>query len=263
MENQFTLSYAGYYGKRFEDFSVVARDLGFLGVQFIPDQTPNFVHEFDEHRLRELAEFTRAAHLAVSVHAIFYDINLVSVVPEIQSFALSVLRSNFEFARSLGASVVTVHPGYMFPGWRSSPWQEEVFWRSANQGIRALDRLAQEYGILACLENGSYYVSSKASQKRIPLHVGITIEEMQHLLNDVSDSVGLCLDVGKALVSGVGVTPFLREFGGRIAQVQIASIDHLSQVTLDPYFGSMPKMPELVFEGGSGRASEFIRSISR
>jgi len=259
--DKLSLSYAGFYGSMFEDFVVRALELGFSSVQFIPDQTPNLVAEMDPERLVRLRDALTTARLNCSVHAVFYDINLVSVVPEVQDAALDILRQNLEFAVAIGASRVTAHPGYMFPGWRSSEFQAATFWSSAGKGLAKLDVLARQYAIRVYLENGSYYVSSVRSQDRTPLHIGITVAEMTRLLAGTSLSLGLCLDVGKAQASGSDFRTFLSSFRDRVGQIQISTWAAYEELVASAEFAALPAAPEIVFEGGAARAEEFVRNL--
>jgi len=245
-----TLSYAGFYGATFEEFIDIAQCLGFGAVQLIPDQTPNLLSELDEGRVDELRKKLASAKLGVSVHSVFYDVNLVSVVPEVQAATLKIVESCVALCDALGGSGVTVHPGYMFPGWRSTQWQSDVFWESAKRGMMAIDDICARYKSNIFIENGSYFVSDRSTIKKTPLHIGITVEELERLLEGTSSSVGLCLDIGKALVSGIDLFELVEKMSQRVGQVQIggaASIQIVRELNL-------PRNPEIVFEGGRDAA---------
>lgn len=50
-----SISYAsGFYSKTFEEFVLVSHDIGFQGVQFIPDQSPNLYNQFSEKRVKKI-----------------------------------------------------------------------------------------------------------------------------------------------------------------------------------------------------------------
>lgn len=252
-----TLSYAGFYGHSFEDFISIADSLKFRRIQLIPDQTPNLISEFDDNRVRSLVERLRKFGISASVHNIFYDINICSLVPEVQTFSLGITEEVAKFARAIGANNLTVHPGYMFPGWRNNSVQSERFWAAAALGMYKLAQIGNIYDLCIGIENGSYHVSSKTSEKRTPLHIGITVEEMERLLGFSDDRVGLCLDIAKAIASGEEPGKFVERLGSRLVQVQVSSDANLA-VANDLLIG-LDHQPELVFEGGLERASELRR----
>lgn len=252
-----TLSYAGFYGTPFEEFVDIALALGFGAVQLIPDQTPNLLSELGQARVKGLRDKIASNKLGVSVHAIFYDVNVVSVVPEVRSAALSIVDSCAAFCDALGGRAVTVHPGYMFPGWRSSPSQAEVFWRSAKLGMTGLDEISHKYRSNLFIENGSYFVSDRSMNKIIPLHVGITIDELEALLEGLSNSVGLCLDIGKALVSGMDIHQLVDRIPERIGQLQIGSAASIDIVRRLQFMST----PEIVFEGGRDAAVAYAAAL--
>src|SRR5687767_7880739 len=85
------LSYAAYYGHVFEEFVEMAVQAGAAAVEFIPDQTPNLLTELTVDRRAALRKRLATAGVIPVVHSVFYDINLVSVVPDVQDFALQVI----------------------------------------------------------------------------------------------------------------------------------------------------------------------------
>ena len=79
-----SLSYAYAYTSEFEVFVRDAAAHGFRGVQLIPDLHPNLPHEFDHERRTHLAALIRTNRMRHSLHNVFYDINLVSLVPQVR-----------------------------------------------------------------------------------------------------------------------------------------------------------------------------------
>jgi sugar phosphate isomerase/epimerase len=240
------LSYAGFYGERFEDFISIAARKGFDGVQLIPDQDPNLYTSFDRKRQASLVDAMRQYSLDIHLHNVFYDINIVSVVPEVQENSLKITESVLVLARGLGAKTLTVHPGYMFPGWRGDKVQTARFWDAAQVGMERLSCMSQEYGLTILIENGSYFVTTATSDRRRPLHVGITIEEIERLLA-YGDGIGVCLDLGKVRASGIDPVEMIDALSDRIYQFQISNWDDLMYTNTGVQAGL-----SIVFEGGPG-----------
>jgi sugar phosphate isomerase/epimerase len=216
-------SYAGSYGQTFEAFVCGIDRNVFAGVELIPDQSPNLYSDMDTARLSAIKAELRRKNLTALVHNVFYDINLVSLIPEVQAFALSVTEKVMRIAKQLDAPAITVHPGYMFPGWRTNPSQTERFWASAETAMTKLGDLGRRYGVRPLLENGSYHVTTASGALPKPLHVGVTADELGKLVDFGRSDVGVCLDFNKMIVSKQPLDTFLRRVGPAIEQTQVSS----------------------------------------
>ncbi len=221
-----SISYAaGFYRRTFEEFIEFAGTSGFSGVQFIPDQAPNLYSEFDEGRTHSIKERLSALGLSVSVHNVFYDINLCSLVPDVADFSRTITRKVLEFSQAVGAGTLTVHPGYMYPGWRNDPLQNKEFWRSAESNLSELAELGSEFNVQILLENGSYCLSAREYGRKSEFHLGIDIAELAKLLELGGSEMGVCMDIGKLRASGVNPKEFVDTFSEVIREVQVSSSD--------------------------------------
>ena len=218
------ISYAGYYGQTFEAAVEDAAKRGFAAVQLIPDQTPNLCEELTPPRRRNLREMCGRMNVEPSLHNVFYDINLTSLVPAVAAAALSITRQVFEVACDIGATSVVVHPGYMFPGWRHDSAQRERFFASAEQSLRRLADVAESLGLTVLLENGSYHLTTYDRTPPVPLHLAITPRELGDLVQMTGSRMGVCLDVNKAFRSGYPAEEFINTVGAHIQQIQLSTI---------------------------------------
>lgn len=216
-------SYAGSYGKTFEEFIDSIDDLHISGVQLIPDQSPNLFSELNIGRISKIREALNRRKLQCSVHNIFYDINIVSLVPEVQRFALELTHRIAIISSQLGASSLTVHPGYMFPGWRVDAAQTKRFWEAAHRGMTELSNIAHETGVPILLENGSYHVTTSTGRNPRPLHAGISPVELESLFG--STDLMWCFDFNKAISTEHNIEDFLATSGERIRLVQVSNIE--------------------------------------
>jgi sugar phosphate isomerase/epimerase len=250
------LSYAGSYNLSFEDFIVRAKELGFSQVQLTPDQSPNLYDQFDEKRIGRIRDLLSEYQLAVHVHNVFYDINPVGVVPAVRDAAIDITRSVLYFGQGIGAASLTVHPGYMFAGWRNDPVQRERFWASAKLGMESLAQLGTKASIPILLENGSYYVTTATGSARTPLHVGITPDELERLLHNARGGLFLTLDINKALRSGLPITEFLERLGPAIVQCQGSNVTEYREVFIAVFKALAQFRHEVVvvLEGGPDAA---------
>jgi sugar phosphate isomerase/epimerase len=225
LSKKLILSYSSHYGETFENFIRIAYARGFRAVQLTPDQAPNLYSEFPSQRRRELRRLVDELGIAVHLHNVFYDINLVSLVPEVRDLALHISEQVFELGQELSAQTITVHPGYMFGGWRRDEVQRERFWREAVTPLRRIGEIAERTGIKLLLENGSYFITTATGFRPRPLHLGIEPEELRRILEMSGRKAGVVLDINKAVHSGIAPIDFVKEIGERIEQLQISTVD--------------------------------------
>jgi sugar phosphate isomerase/epimerase len=219
-----SLSYATFYGQRFEQAIEAARDRGFDGMQLIPDQTPNLLEELTPSRRIAIRRSAEMSNVSISLHNVFYDINLTSVVPAVSETALKITADVLVFARDVGAESVVVHPGYMFPGWRRDERQRELFWQRASDSLRSVCDHAESAGLRVLFENGSYCLTTLDRTPPVPLHLAIIPAEIQHLMALSEHRAGICLDVNKALRSGHPLSEFIETAGPALEQLQMSTV---------------------------------------
>lgn len=194
------LSYAAGHPMSFETFCEFAHKKGFAGVEFIPDLSPNLPEEITYERVERLLDLKSKLKLDFTVHNIFYDINMTSLVPRVRALALELTEEILKFATSVRAEAVVAHTGYRFSAWRSKPVQVEMFERICTETYQWLASRSQEYDVPVLLENGNYYLSARTSVKK-PLHIGITASELIELVTMATQPLGICFDIGKAYFS--------------------------------------------------------------
>src|SRR5262245_8723716 len=223
------LSYASYYGETFENFVRIAHERGFRAVQLTPDQEPNLYSEFPRQRRHALGTLANELGVTLHLHNVFYDINLVSLVPDVRDLALHISEQVFRLGDELGAQTVTVHPGYMFGGWRRDQVQRERFWREAVAPLRRIGECAERTGIKLLFENGSYFITTATGYRPRPLHIGIEPVELRRIVEMSGNMAGVVLDINKAVHSGIAPIDFVREIGERIEQLQISTVDRYKE----------------------------------
>ena len=170
------LSYAAGHPMTFEEFCNFAHELGFVGVELIPDLSPNLPEEFSLERRSTLRGILNRLELSCTVHNIFYDINHTSLVPSVRQFAYEITKVVMAFAEDIGASALIIHPGYRFSPWRSKPDQAKMFDDVVSEVYPRLGALSLQYGIPLLMENGNYYYCALRGSRN-PLHIGIDYEQ--------------------------------------------------------------------------------------
>jgi sugar phosphate isomerase/epimerase len=224
MRPRILLSYAAFYGRTFEEMLAVASDQGFSGVQFIPDQTPNLPEELGDARIETLRTQATNHEMQISMHNVFYDINLTSLYPAVADQSMRITLDVLEIARKLRSESLIVHPGYMFPGWRSSDLQRRRFFDHAKESMVWLADASVAAGVPILLENGSYYLTTRLREAGTPLHLGIEPTELMQLVEFASGRLGICLDVNKALHATTSSTDFVRMLAPHIRQLQMSTV---------------------------------------
>lgn len=222
---EFILSYSSYYGRTFEDFIRLAHERGFRAAQLTPDQAPNLYSEFPPGRRKSLQRLAEDLGIAVHLHNVFYDINPVSLVPEVRDMALRVTEQMFDLAVDVAAKSVTVHPGYMFGGWRRDEVQRERFWREAAWPLARLGEIARDRHVRLLLENGSYFITTATGFRPRPLHIGIEPGELRLIVEMCGENACVALDINKAIHSDVAPVAFVEAFGPRIGQLQVSTAE--------------------------------------
>lgn len=258
-----TLSFARFYGQPIESFIEQAAEMGFESVQLLLDQEPNLYSTIDAGRLARVKDAMAVHKMNVSVHNVFYDINLVSVVPAVHNLALSITRKVLLIAEALCAQSLTVHLGYLFPGWRRDSAQLALFWRMCQESIRKVDALAKSSRVKICIENGSYYLTTKHCLHPTPLHFGIELDELSQIISR-SEALSVCLDVAKALASDQRCSDFWAQFPGRIGQVQFSRSEHLYEIaSCVPIVSAILNGSiEVVFEGSACEIRNLAEALS-
>lgn len=254
------LSYAPCYGLTFEAFLEEAAARGVSAVELIPDQTPNLLQELTTGRRDTIRKKLVSTSIVPIVHSVFYDINLVSLVPDVQSFALKVIGDCAAFAQNIGARELIVHPGYRFPGWRSSEFQRQNADDAVQRGIAKLSILAENTDMSVFLENGSYFLTDKEAATIRPLHFGVTLDEIETLFEQASNRLGICLDYGKAKVSGLPIDVLTGRLHNRSFRFQVGSATRLEELLSEIGTNSVLHDPrQITYEGPLSGLEELLR----
>ena len=125
-----------------------------------------------------------------SIHAPISDINIASLSERIREASTLEIIAAMEHAIELSVDTVTFHPGL-----RSVvvPGQETKSMEKAKKSIRTIDRLMNEFGIVAALEN-------LPMMPAFGFMIGKTAKEMAELVDGTD--MKICFDIGHANTVG-------------------------------------------------------------
>jgi sugar phosphate isomerase/epimerase len=149
--------------------------------------------------------------LSYQIHADVRDINLTSINPGIQKESVKQTLKTIEFARELGADLITVHPGRL----SSSKDRPEDLWDLQVDVFKEIAAYAEQFEVKIGLEN---------MEKR-PKEFVMTYDVVDHLIREVnSPYLGMTLDLAHCHSLGE-VTEFVQS-----VQVPIFNV-HISQAS--------------------------------
>jgi len=143
-----------------------------------------------------------------SIHAPISDVNIASLNERIREASTLEIIAAMEHAIELNADTVTFHPGLQSV---IVPGQEKRSMEKAKRSIRTIDRLMNEFGIAAALENLPMMPS-------FGFMIGKTAKEMHELIDGTE--MRICFDTGHANTVGQ-IDEIIDLLGDRIVNVHI------------------------------------------
>jgi len=142
----------------------------------------------------KIEDVITTTRLKVTVHAPYGDLNLATLNDPIWRESIRQICTCIEHASTL-TDRVTIHPGYLSPVGKLMP---QKVWGLQKEALRQIGKYAQEYSVLACLEN---MISIKEFLCRVPDElIGMT---------EGLEGIGMTFDFGHANTMGE-VNNFLR-----------------------------------------------------
>ncbi len=137
-------------------------------------------HNLD-HRAK-IKDALSTTDIEVQVHAPLNDINIASINEEMRKASVQEVKKSIELGSTIGAKIVTVHPGLYSP--------LSVYWDgatdTAKKSLRELQKYAEEMGVTLALEN----------LPKMWLSMCSTSEETRDFLTELD--IEFCLDIGHA-----------------------------------------------------------------
>ena len=193
-----------------------AGDSGFDFVELWGEVPHAYPESVDRKRLKDVLSTYR---MVLTMHAPFTDLNPANPFQPVKGAMERTLQDFVRFSESMGASIITVHPG--------SVHSESIVPRSAESSVGTLRRMVQTAGgrLAINVENQT----KSRSKYHFPL--ASTLESLQFILSEV-DGLGFTLDTGHAHVNGQSPLMLAERAGPRMTEVHLSdnaggSDDHL------------------------------------
>ena len=147
----------------------------------------------------KIEEVITSTSLGISVHAPYGDLNLATLNDPIWRESIRQICTCIKHASAL-TDRVTIHPGYLSPVGKLMP---QKVWDLQKEALRQIGKCAQEYSVLACLENmiGVREFLCRSPEELIGMTEGIegigmtfdfghanTVGELGNFLNHISQA---------------------------------------------------------------------------
>ncbi|MBD3388601.1 MAG: TIM barrel protein [Candidatus Altiarchaeales archaeon] len=161
-------------------------------------------------RIREVLE---VYGLSSTVHAPHHDLNLSSLNPRASKAAYEDVLKSLESADIMGSETVTFHPGGVRYG-------RERGLEILKESLKRLDKKAEEYNALLCLENlVDEHMYCRTSGEVLDVLEGL-------------ESIHITLDLAHALVQEEDIGDYIGMLGDRIRHVHISDFKGLEHLHL-------------------------------
>ena len=160
-------------------------DTGYQGWEIVADG--NYRLDSPE-RVRIIDEAIASTNLSITVHAPYSDLNLATLNYPIWRESIRQICTCIVQA-SRWTDRVTFHPGYLSPVGKMMP---ERTWQQQKDALREIGMVAEDHGVLACLEN---MISIKEFLCRDP-------GELFGMTGGIA-GIGVTIDIGHANTTGL------------------------------------------------------------
>ena len=209
------------------DVYTAVKTIGDAGIGYVelwgelPHAYPDWVDR------KKLAEAMSSYDMTVSVHAPFTDLNPSTADQQLRSAIQKVLEGFVDFSASLGAVMVTVHPG--------SVHNERLVGGAAPSSIETIRKMIRRAdGRLSInIENQT----RSSSKYYYPL--GSSLDSLEALLAG-AEGARCTLDTGHAHASGVDLEVLAGRLGSKTAEVHLSDNSGASDDHLIPGEGTAP-----------------------
>ncbi|MCL2608006.1 MAG: sugar phosphate isomerase/epimerase [Methanomassiliicoccaceae archaeon] len=155
--------------------------------------------------MRRLEAIAPSYNIKFSIHAPISDVNIAALSERIREAAVMEMIASIEQAAELNVNTITLHPGYQsfaVDGLRLRSIEK------AKRSIRTIDRLMNEFSMVACIEN----------MPSFKFMIGQTAKELSELVDGTD--MKICFDIGHANTTGQ-TDEIIDALGDRIRNVHI------------------------------------------
>ena len=170
----------------------------------------------DWNEIEALKKISRDAEIEISVHAVFYELNMAAFLKGIREESVRYINKSIDFCHELGGEVITVHPGKftyeVLPGASiDTDLLMKIQWDHNIESLKRINAYAESKGITLCLENLGWNEVAQSFEDRLKIR------------DEVGDTLQFTLDIGHARInSEAGVEEGFRVLGDNIRHIHIS-----------------------------------------
>lgn len=159
-----------------------------------------------EDDLRYYKKIMQKTRLRSTLHTTMYDINLATLNPWIKDANIACYKAYIDVASFLGAEVIVVHGGVIFPEFARSPLKDdfsELAEKHLAESLYELAEYGQPRGVKVALEN---------SPPEGAVQVVYNPQNHLHILKKISHpNLGALLDFAHAFLNGLDPIDYLEK----------------------------------------------------
>jgi sugar phosphate isomerase/epimerase len=219
------------------EVSAAVRAIGDSGFNYIElwGEVPHAYPEWVDKR--KLKDALSSYEMTLTMHAPFTDLNPAAPFQPLKGAIERTLEEFVRFGASLGARIITIHPG--------SVHNEAMVPKSAESSIGVMRKLVKvaDGRLSINVENQT------RSRSKYHFPLASTVESLDLILAEV-EGLGFTLDTGHAHVNGISSQALAERAGGRLTEVHLSDNSGTSDDHLIPGEGNA-RLGELV-DGLSG-----------
>jgi sugar phosphate isomerase/epimerase len=208
-----------------EDALTKLANVGFRIVELWGDRVQLDPRFFPENKLGKVAELGNSLQIEFhSFHSPFTNIDLGSASEHERKNSIHWTLKSLEYCRALGCSHMVLHPGAR-TSMEIKGDSSEIKGRIVSV-LREVSSTAEDYGIRLLLENMMQY--------EIRRYGSSTRDLLEIILEVNSDSLGICLDTGHAIMSKLNVHDEVKIADGLLYSIHANENDGSSDAHLLP-----------------------------
>ena len=187
-------------------------EAGFSNIEILLEP-PYF--DGDSFDVKKIQALTQKHGLTVRVgHSPIEETDCGSVDESKRAASVDLIGNCFEPLASIGAEIVVVHINGPFTEYTLDTRQASL--DQSKKSLIELSRQAESAGIKIAVENLPHHSMPRP---------GHSMAEILELIADLSENVGLCLDVGHAQISGHDPVEELRIAASRLLSLHLQDVD--------------------------------------